>query len=77
MAIHGAVVMDFLFIQPFGWIHVIIAWGRKSQNNPSDLNTRELCGDHNKSMTYMYESSEHCKFYQGYCIIKYSAYILI
>jgi hypothetical protein len=25
-------------IQPFGWICIIIAWGRKSQNNPSDLN---------------------------------------
>jgi hypothetical protein len=38
MTIHGAVVMDFLFIQPFGWIRIIIAWGRKSQKNPSDLN---------------------------------------
>jgi hypothetical protein len=50
MTIHGAVAMDFLFIQPFGWIRIIIAWGRKSQNNPSDLNivsTREVCGDHN------------------------------
>jgi hypothetical protein len=28
MTIHGAVVMDFLFIQPFGWIRIIIAWGR-------------------------------------------------
>jgi hypothetical protein len=25
-------------IQPFGWICIIIAWGRKSQKNPSDLN---------------------------------------
>jgi hypothetical protein len=38
MTIHGAVVMDFLFIQPFGWIRIIIAWGRKSQKNPSDFN---------------------------------------
>jgi hypothetical protein len=36
--IRGDVVMDFLFIQPFGWIRIIIAWGRKSQKNPSDLN---------------------------------------
>jgi hypothetical protein len=50
MTIHGAVVIDFLFIQPFDCIRIIIAWGRKSQNNPSDLNmvsTREVCGDHN------------------------------
>jgi hypothetical protein len=48
MTIHGAVVMDFLFIQPFGWIRIIIAWGRKIQNNPRDLNmvsSREVCGD--------------------------------
>jgi hypothetical protein len=32
------VVMDFLFIQPLGWIRIIIAWERKSQKNPSDLN---------------------------------------
>jgi hypothetical protein len=25
ITIHGAVVMDFLFIQPFGWIRIIIA----------------------------------------------------
>jgi hypothetical protein len=50
MTIHGAVVMDFLFIQQFGWIRIIIAWGRKTQN-PSGLNimvsTREVSGDHN------------------------------
>jgi hypothetical protein len=38
MTIHGAVVMDFLFIQPFGWIRIIIACGKKSQKNQSDLN---------------------------------------
>jgi hypothetical protein len=38
MTNHGAVVMDFLFIKPFGWIRIIIAGGRKSQKNPSDLN---------------------------------------
>jgi hypothetical protein len=27
--IHGAVAMDFLLIQPFGWIRIIIAWGRR------------------------------------------------
>jgi hypothetical protein len=37
MTIHGAEVIDFLFIQLFGWILIIIAWGRKSQKNPSDL----------------------------------------
>jgi hypothetical protein len=29
MTIHGAVVMDFLFIQPFGWIRIIIARGEE------------------------------------------------
>jgi hypothetical protein len=38
MTIHGAVAMDFLFIQPFRWIRIIIACGRKSQKNASDLN---------------------------------------
>jgi hypothetical protein len=43
---HRPMVNDFEFIQPFGWIRIIIAWGRKSQNNPSGLNmvsTREVC----------------------------------
>jgi hypothetical protein len=45
MTIHGDVVMDFLFIHPFGWIRIIIAWGRKSQKDPSDLNMiSTLCG---------------------------------
>jgi hypothetical protein len=43
MTIHGAVVMDFLFIQPFGWIRIIIAWGRKSQKNPSDATLMQRC----------------------------------
>jgi hypothetical protein len=45
----------FLFIQPFGWIRIIIAWERKSQNNPSDFNmvsTREVCGDHNEELGF-------------------------
>jgi hypothetical protein len=46
MTIHGAVVMDVLFIQPFGWIRIIIAWGRKSHLNM--VSTRKVCGDHKK-----------------------------
>jgi hypothetical protein len=36
LTIHGAVVMDFLFIQPFGWIRIIN--NRLGKKNPSDLN---------------------------------------
>jgi hypothetical protein len=44
----------FLFIQPFGWIHIIIAWGRKSQKNRviSIWSPHcKVCGDHNYTAT--------------------------
>jgi hypothetical protein len=47
MTIHGAVGMDFLFIQPFGWIR-IIAWGRRIRVISIWSPHCEVCGDHNK-----------------------------
>jgi hypothetical protein len=48
MTIHGAVVMDFLFIQPFGWIRIIIACGRRIRVISIWSPHCEVCGDHNE-----------------------------
>jgi hypothetical protein len=44
MTIHGAVVMDFLFIQPFGWIR--IACRRRIRVISIWSPHCEVCGDH-------------------------------